>query len=164
MIEKYLRNKTIMSAAGIVIGLILMIWQKSVLITLVRVMGYVMIAAAAVYLVMYLKNNRQNDAELGYAIAGAGAGLLLVLLCRTIVNIFPVLMGIFLILSGAAALFKSFDDSNVPVYSKLIAALVILLGIMIVLQPGWIVNSIVFCIGAALVVNGISGLLMSRQI
>lgn len=164
MFEKYLKNKTIMSIAGIVIGLILMIWQKGVLTTLIRVMGYVMIAAAVLYLIMYFKNNKQNETELGYAIMGAGAGLLLILLCRTIVNAFPVIMGVFLIMSGAVTLFRTWNDKNVPMYSKILSALVIVLGILIIVHPGRIANIIVFCIGMAFVINGISGLLMSRKL
>lgn len=164
MLEKYLKNKTIMSAAGIVIGLILMIWQKSVLTTLIRVMGYVLIGAAVVYLVSYFSHNRQNETLLGYAAASGGAGLLLVLLCRTIVNIFPVLMGVVLIMSGGAALLQTYNNKEIPAYSKILSGLIVFLGILIVMQPGSIANMIVFCIGAAFVINGVSGLLTSRQI
>lgn len=163
MLEKYLKYRMIMSAAGIVIGLILMIWQKSVLTTLIRVMGYVLMGAAAIYLVSYFVQKRQNETQLGYAIAAGGAGLVLVLLCRTIVHIFPVLMGVVLIMNGAAALIQTYNKKYVPLYSKLLSGLLILLGILIVTQPGSIVNMIVFCIGAAFVINGISGLVTSSR-
>ncbi len=164
MFEKYLRNKTILSAAGIIMGVILMIWRGQVVETMIRVMGYMMIATAAVYLFMYFRENRQNEMMLGYAIMSGGAGLLLVLLCRVILNAFPVIIGVVLIMSGAAALLETCRDREIPLYSKLLSILIVVLGVLILIHPGRIANAIVFCTGFALVVNGISGLLMSRQI
>ena len=40
MMEKYLKNKTVMSAAGIVFGLILMIWRGQFVEQMIRVAGY----------------------------------------------------------------------------------------------------------------------------
>lgn len=164
LIEKYLRNKTILSIAGIVIGAILMIWQKGVLTTLIQVMGYILIATAVVYLVMYFKNNRQNETEMGYAIVSAGAGLLLVLLNKVIVNAFPVVMGIVLIMNGALSLMQTYNKKEVPLYSKILSALIIALGILIVIHPGKIADAVVFCVGAAFAVSGIAGLLSCREI
>ena len=164
MLEKYLRNKTIMSVAGIVAGLILMIWRGKFVEQMIRVVGYVLLAAAAVYLFKYIKENSRNQTLLGYAVAAAGAGLLLILLSRLLLRAFPAIAGVLMILSGAATLVQTFNDRNVPVYSKLLSALVIVLGILIAIQPGRIANAIVFCVGAVFVVNGVSGLLAIRRI
>ena len=163
MMEKYLKNKTVMSAAGIVFGLILMIWRGQFVEQMIRVAGYVLLAAAAVYLVMYFKDNRQNEAQMGYAVVAAGAGLLLILLNRTLLRAFPVIAGVVMIVSAAATLLRTYRDSNVPLYSKLLSALVIVIGILIVIHPGRIADTLVFCVGLAFVVNGISGLVASRQ-
>ena len=164
MMEKYLKNKTIMSVAGIVFGLILMIWRGQFVEQMIRVAGYILLAAAAVYLVMYFRSNRQNEAQMGYAVVAAGAGLLMILLSRTLLRAVPVIAGVMMIVSAAATLLRTYKDSNVPLYSKLLSALVIVIGILIVLHPGRIANTIVFCVGAAFVVNGISGLITSRQL
>ena len=164
MIARYLKNKTIMSVAGIIIGLILMIWRGSFVASMIRVIGYILLAAAAVYLVMYFRDNRQNETLLGYAVAAAGTGLLLILLCGTILRIFPVLAGIAMILSGAVTLIQTAGNKYIPLYSKLLSALVIVLGILIVTRPGRIADAIVFCVGTVFVVNGISGLIASRDI
>ena len=145
------------------IGLILMIWRGQFVEQMIRVAGYVLLAAAAVYLVMYFRDNRQNEAQMGYAVMAAGAGLLMILLSRTLLRIFPVIAGVVMIVSSAATLMRTYRDSNVPLYAKLLSALVILIGILIVLHPGRIADTIVFCVGAAFVVNGISGLITSRQ-
>ena len=112
--EKYLKNKTIMSVAGIVFGLILMIWRGQFVEQMIRVAGYILLAAAAVYLVMYFKNNRQNEAQMGYAVVAAGAGLLMILLSRTLLRVFPVIAGVVMIVSAAATLLRTYKDSNVP--------------------------------------------------
>ena len=74
------------------------------------------------------------------------------------------IIGIVLIMSGAAALLETYREREIPLYSKLLSILIVVLGVLILIHPGRIANAIVFCTGFALVVNGISGLLMSRQI
>lgn len=162
MLERYLKNKTVMSAAGIIIGIILMIWRGSFVESMIRVMGYVLLAAAAIYLVMYFKGNQEDQTQLGYAVVCGGAGLLMIFLCRTILRAFPVIAGVLMILSGVATLAQIIKEKDVPLLSKILPAVVIVLGILILTQPGRIANAIVFCVGAVFVVNGISGLLATK--
>ena len=164
MIEKYLRNKTIMSIAGIVIGLILMIWRGQFIEQMIRVVGYVLIAAAAVYLVMYFSSNKQNEVQLGYGIAAAAAGLVLILLSGTLLRAFPRIIGIVMIVTAAVTLFKIYNNNEVSLYSKLLYLLVIVIGIVITIRPAGLINTMAFIVGAAFAVNGVSGLLTSRQI
>ena len=88
----------------------------------------------------------------------------MVLLCGTILNIFPVIVGILLILNGCTALLQTWNDPNTPLYSKLLSVLVAVMGVLLVIHPGRIADAIVFCVGAAFFVNGISGLLMNSRI
>jgi len=164
MLEKYVKNKMIMSIAGIVIGLILMIWRGDFVESMIRVIGYVLLAAAAVYLILYFKNKQSDQTMLGYAAFAAGAGLLLVLLCKTIYKAFPVIAGILMIISGAITLLQVIKDKDVPLLNKILPALVVAFGILILTRPGKIADAIVFCVGAVFVINGISGLLASREI
>lgn len=164
MLEKYVKNKTVISIAGIVIGLILMIWRGDFVEGMIRVIGFVLLGAAAVYLVMYFVNKPSDSTKLGYAACSAAAGLLLVLLCKTIYRAFPVIAGILMIISGAVTLIQVFKDKEVPLFNKILPVLVIAFGILILTRPGRIANAIVFCVGAVFVVNGISGLLASREI
>lgn len=164
MLERYLKNKTVMSVAGIIIGVILMIWRGSFVESMIRVMGYVLLAAAAVYLVMYFKDNKGDQTQLGYAVVCGGAGLLMIFLCRTILRAFPVIAGVLMILSGVATLAQVIKEKDVPLLSKILPIVVVILGILILTQPGRIANAIVFCVGVVFVVNGISGLLANREI
>ena len=164
MIEKYLKNKTIMSAAGIVTGLVLMIWRGRVIEQMIRVVGFILLAAAAVYLLMYFRSSRQNETQLGYAIAAAAAGILLIMLSRFLLSAFPRIIGIVMIVTAAATLLKTYNNGNVSLYSKLLYLLVIAAGIVIAVKPGGLINTMAFFIGVACVVNGVSGLVMSRQV
>ena len=164
MIEKYLKNKTIMSAAGIVTGLILMIWKGRVIEQMIRVVGFILLAAAAVYLLMYFRSSRQNETQLGYAIAAAAAGILLIMLSRFLLSAFPRIIGIVMSVTAAATLLKTHNNGNVSLYSKLLYLLVISAGIVIAVKPSGLINTMAFFIGVAFVVNGVSGLVMSRQI
>ncbi len=163
MLEKYLKNKTIMSIAGIVIGVILMIWRGTVVEQMIRVVGYVLLAAAAVYLVMYYQGKKQNEVQLWYAAISGGAGLLLVLLSGVLLRFFPVMAGILLIINGSVSISQTYNNHEVPLYSKLLSVLLIALGILILIHPGAIANAIVFCIGAASAINGVCGLLDLRR-
>ena len=97
------------------------------------------------------------------ALSGA-AGALLVLLSGFFLRAFPILAGCLMILSSAAGLYQMMNSIYTPWYSKALSVLVLLLGILILIHPGAIANAIVFCIGAAFMVNGISGLIMIRRI
>lgn len=163
MAEKILRNKSVLSAAGIITGIILMIWQRTALITLVRVTGYILIAAAIVYLVLYFSGKDKSEIQIGYAAVTGAGGLLMVLLSRTIVNIFPILMGVALIVSGIITLAQTFRNQDVPLYTKLLSAAAVIMGLLIVVRPTMITNAITFWIGAALTIGGISGLLSAKR-
>lgn len=163
MIERYLKNRTIMSIAGIVIGLVLMIWQKGVLTTLIRVMGFLMIVTAVIYAIQYLTSAVKDQTQIGYAVMSGIFGLLLVLLNQVIVDAFPIIMGLLLILNGAAALMQTWQDRNIPWYSKVLSALLIVLGVLIITRPGAVADVFVFLIGVGFVINGVAGLVMSRE-
>ena len=162
MAEQFLKNKKILSIAGIIIGAILMIWQRTALITLIRITGYVLIAAGITYLVFYISGKEKNEVQLSYAVISGGGGLLMVLLSRTIVNIFPILMGVLLIVNGITALVQTIRSPIVPVYNKILSAAAVALGLLIVIRPAMITNTIVFWIGVAFAVGGISGLVTKR--
>lgn len=164
MIEKYLKNKMVISIASIIIGLILMIWRGVFVEQMIHVIGYVLLAAAVVYLVMYFKNGKEDETQLGYGVVAAGAGLLLILLSHLLLRAFPVIVGVLMILIALTTLMKVYNDKNTPLYIKLLYVLVAVMGILVLLHPGRIAGALVFCVGLALVVNGVSGLLMSRNI
>ena len=148
--------------AEIIAGLVLMIWRGQVVEQMIRVVGYILTAAA--YIVFYFTGGRRDEMLLGYAALSGAAGALLVLLSGFFLRAFPILAGCLMILSSAAGLYQMMNSIYTPWYSKALSVLVLLLGILILIHPGAIANAIVFCIGAAFMVNGISGLIMIYKV
>ena len=163
MLKDLLRNKTIMAAASIAAGIFLMIARRSALYTLVRVLGYVLIGIAVAYLLLYLFGKNKNQIQLSYAGGAAVAGALIILLAPTVINLFPILAGIALIAIGIMNLTAA-RDGIYPTYSKIGPILTIVLGVLVLFHPGAIVNMVVFLVGAALVLNGLSELDLIRRL
>lgn len=164
MIQRFLRHRMVLLIAEIIAGLVLMIWRGQVVEQMIRVVGYILIAAAAAYIVFYFTGGRRDEMLLGYAALSGAAGALLVLLSGFFLRAFPILAGCLMILSSAAGLYQMMNSIYTPWYSKALSVLVLLLGILILIHPGTIANAIVFCIGAAFMVNGISGLIMIYKV
>ena len=61
MIQRLTRNKTILAIASIVIGVFMMIRRGSMVADLLRIVGYLLIAAGAAYVIYYfIGKNREG--------------------------------------------------------------------------------------------------------
>jgi len=163
MIRQLMRNKTVMAAVSIVTGIYLMIVRGNVTNQLFRIIGFALLLAAAVYLVLYFTRGRQDQVKLGYAGIAAVAGLLVLWLAPMILHLFPVLAGIVLILAGISNLTGA-RSQELPKQSWIGPALTIALGAVIMFHPGGVISIIVFLAGAALVLNGLSELDLIRRV
>ena len=163
MIRNLMRNKSISAIAGIVMGIYLIIARRSALYSLVRVIGYVLLAVGIAYAILYFFGSRRDQIQLGYAAAAVIGGLLVTWLAPTVVNLFPVLMGLCLMIAGISNLTAARDDVY-PAASKIVPVLTIVLGAVILFHPGSTINLIVLLAGVALVLNGLSELDMIRRI
>lgn len=162
MKEKTLSNKLFVSISAIIIGLVLIIWQRHAGETIIRVIGYIAVATGILYLFTYFKNSRQNE-NLIYAIVSAGAGLLLVLLAHLIVDAFPIIMGIVMILNGITAFSLAMKNGGTPWYMIILFAALIALGVLIILNPVFVSNLLYLFIGISFVLSGVTGLMMAHQ-
>ncbi len=164
MIRNIIRNKHILAVLSIIMGIYMCIAGRSVLYTIVRVAGYGLVGAAVVYAAMYFfGRNGREQVQLGYAVVSGIAGLLIVRLAPAIVNIFPILAGIGLILAGAGNLAQA-SGNGMPLVTKAGPIVTLILGILILLHPGSIVNMVVTLAGIALILNGLSELDMIRRV
>ena len=163
MIQKIIRNKTILAALSIVAGIYLIIARRSAVDLIVRMLGYGLIAAAIGYVISYFFGPHRDETQLGYALLAVVGGILLISLARSIVNIFPILMGLLLMINGIGNLSQSFSDPNAPLAEKILPGLVALAGLLILIHPGAIVNSVVIVAGVTLIVNGLSDLSLIRR-
>ena len=162
MIRQLLRNKTVLAAVSILAGIYLMIARKNAPITLIRMLGYALLAAAVAYAVLYFKRDR-DQTKLYYAGGAAILGLLVQWLAPTIVNLLPIALGIAIIVAGVSNL-TSARKEGLDKVSWLGPVLTIVLGAVVLFNPGRVVSTVVFLAGAALVLNGLSELDLIRRI
>ena len=163
MMQQLIRNKTVMAAVSILTGIYLMIVRGRVTTQLFRIIGYALLLTAAVYLVLYFVRGDRDQVKLGYAGIAAVAGLLVQWLAPMILHLFPVLLGLALIIAGIGNLTGA-RSQGFPKSSWIGPALTIVLGALILFHPGSVINTIVFLAGAALVLNGLSELDLIRRI
>jgi len=81
----------------------------------------------------------------------------------SVVNFFPIMMGLCLILNGlsnASQAGSDRDGSKVPV---IISVLTVILGALILFRPGFMANFVVILIGIAFIINGLNDLDMIRR-
>ena len=94
-------------------------------------------------------------------VAAVLVGILLITKAKAVVNFFPTLMGILLILNGLSNLTEaSVDEENRPVVITM-GVIVILFGILIVARPGLVADTLMILIGSFFVVSGIFDLSMT---
>ena len=158
MIEKLFKNKTIMAIASIVIGIFLIVRRGAVADDMIRIIGYILIGAGVLYALSYFVGKDRDSVNIGYAAAVGLVGLLLVLMARTIVNIFPILVGILLILNGISNYTQAGNGGN-----KAVAIAMVAIGVLVVIFSRTVVNTIVLFLGIALVLNGLADLNFIRK-
>ena len=164
MIQKLIRNKTLFAVVSIAMGIYMCFAGRGVLYNIVRIAGYVMLATSVGYVLMYFINSRQDQVQLGYAGLAAAAGLLIVWLAPMIVNLFPVLAGLGLIIVGLSNLLHAAGGEGLPAASRVGPILTMVIGALILFHPGAIVNAVVMLAGIALILNGLSELDMIRRV
>ena len=168
MVEKLkegLKSKILLAVISIVLGVILIVRQKAAVDSLVRILGIVLLITAVVFLILFLAKKEKNPVHLIISIAALIIGLLFTIRPDMIVSIFPIIMGIILIISG---LFDLWQVISAPkgtgagnrVFLILFSILVILIGALCLFQPTFIVNFIVLFIGICLLFNGVFDLIL----
>lgn len=159
------RSKAVGSVASIILGVVLIVLRQSALDWVVVVTGGIMLAYAAIYAIIYFTNSARDNMLLGGAAASALMGLVFVLAPSFVVDLFPIFMGIALMLNGAANLVYSLTElrgsSSMWILAALMSIIVATLGAIMAARPGAIVDMLVMFMGAALVASGIAGLVLA---
>ena len=163
MIQKLTRNKTILAIASIVIGVFMMIRRGSMVADLLKIVGYLLLAAGAAYLIFYFIGKNREGVRLGYAAVAAIAGLVLILRPYSVLNIFPILAGAMLVINGISNLIQASQGEGAPSYSRIVAIVIIIIGALLIFRPFRIWDALVFIMGAALVLNGLADLDIIRR-
>lgn len=161
--KKFIKNKLVLAIISIVLGVILIIRQRSAIDSLVKIVGILLLLAALVFLILFLAKKEKQPSQLILAIVSFIIGLFFAVRPGLIVNIFPIVMGIILIISGLFDLWHSITappGTGGQAFLILISAIVILVGVLALFRPGAVANAIALFLGLCLLFNGIFDLIL----
>ena len=166
-VKQLLNSKLVPAVLSMILGIVIVIARRSAVDLLVKIVGGIVIAAAIGFILVYLTRPDKDAGNLTMVLVSAGAaaliGILIITFAESIVNIFPILMGVYLILNGLSHLTAGYADPENRTVAVILGVLVIALGLLIVVQPSFLVNTIMIFIGAAFIVNGVFDLLMEKK-
>lgn len=161
--RNFMRNKIILAIASIVFGVILIVWQSSAVDALVRVLGIIMLAVGAVFIIMYAVQKERKAGLLVTGIILAVLGAFFLARPDFIVRLFPVIMGLILVISGITDLAGAVNlpkgtagKAGIIIVSLIIAGL----GVLCMFHPGIIADILMVFIGCVLIGNGIFDLVV----
>ena len=167
-VKSLLKSKLVPAILSIVLGIIIIIARRSAVDLLVKIIGGLVIAAAIGFIIVYLTRPDKEAGNLTMVLLTAGAtaltGILIIVFAESIVNIFPIIMGIYLILNGMSHLAAGYAAPENRIIAVIMGVLLIVLGILIVMQPSFLVDMLIIFIGAAFVVSGLSDLLIEKKV
>ena len=152
-----------------VLGVILLLFPGIALKTVVRLAGIALIIGGADAIIAWNRNRTANSSYLdvaGGAVAVIG-GLFLLIKPETLINIFPTIAGILVILYGAFYFLKAlaskrtgFDKWKV---SMVLAVVIVILGIYVLVRPFSTMKLLVRVLGGVLIYNGLSSLWIATR-
>ena len=168
MIRDLIKNKAVPALLSIALGIVIIIARRATLDLLVKIIGGLVITCGVGFVVAYLTRSDPDAGNLKMILILAGTamliGILLISFAQAVVDFFPTLMGILLILNGLSHLTEASVDSQNRIVVGIMGILVILLGILIVARPGAIADMVMIFIGASFIINGIMDLVMVNRI
>ncbi len=167
-VKQLLRSKLVPALLSVVLGILIIIARRAALDLLVKIIGALVIGSGIGFILLYLTRRDKEAGNLTMVLTLAAisalAGTLTIVLAEHIVDFFPMLVGVCLILNGLSHLTAAFTSLENRFLVALIGVLAIALGLLIVIQPGFLVNMILVFIGASLVVNGLMDLVVLKRI
>ena len=161
LMKRLLRNKMVTSVLSVIVGVMLIIARRSALDGTVRLIGGLMLLGAAAYALFYFIGFFRDRTQLMTAAGCAAAGIIFLSWPKMIVNLFPIIAGVILILNGLSNLAEARRSNGKG--TALTAVLVIIGGILIAFHPGFIANAVILCAGIVLTLNGAFDLMMLYQ-
>ncbi len=165
--RELLKNKMVNALLSVALGIVIIIARRAALDLLVKIIGGLILTGGLAYLAInVIRPDTTATLKTDLIIAGLAmlAGVILILCAEGIVDFFPTLMGIFLILNGLSHLGLAGADRENRVQSTVMGVVIIVLGVLIVFRPGIIADAIMIFIGASFLVNGLFDLFMMKRV
>ena len=166
-VRELLKNKAMAAVLSVALGIVIIIARRAALDLLIKIIGGLVITGGIALIAVNLirPDNASGNMTTVLVMGGLAvlAGIVLITCAEGVVDFFPTLMGIFLILNGLSHLAVAGTDPDNRITAVIMGAIIIVLGILIVLHPGFIANAIMIFIGSAFIVNGLFDLFMVKQ-
>lgn len=164
-VNSIIKNKAIMAVLSILLGIILIVRQGAAVADLVRILGVLLLIAAVVNLITWLaeKKEERSNASLAGVIVCAIFGLIFTTTPGWLVALFPVLMGLAIIISSIVnitGLLQSGVRFGLFTPSLVMSIISLILGIVVLFHPGATANIIIALVGITFLANGIADLMM----
>ncbi len=163
-VKRFMRNKMVPALLSIATGVALIIARGKALEVLVKIIGGLVLAGGVGFLYMYLFGPARDLMQLGMTLCCAVAGILCLTNTRLVVDFFPILMGIILILNGLSNLAGAWANRDESILFGIMSVVVIVLGILVIMHPGVMADAIVLYAGIAYTINGLFDLIMLYRI
>ena len=163
-VKQLLRNKLVPAIASVLMGVAVLIARRAALDVMVIIFGGFVIAGALGFIGMYFFGPYRDLSALFGGLLGILVGILIIIYADAVVDFFPTMMGIFLILNGLSNVAGAAANGEDRILIGLMAVLVIAFGVLILMQPGVIAEAITIYIGISLILNGVFDLVMLYRI
>ena len=162
LMRHLLRKKIVPAVLSILFGAVLIIAGREALDLMVKVAGWFLIAGAVGLVALYFfrPDRDPSNAAITWPMAGmaALAGFVLIHFAGAVVDFFPILMGVSLVLNGLSNLAEAAVDRENRILSGVIGVLVVIFGLLIVARRGVLASAMVIYMGIFLVLSGIMDL------
>jgi len=166
-VQEVLKRKIIPAILSIVLGIVIIIARRSALDVLVKIIGGIVIAGGIGFIAVYFAKER-NESPFGMTLAFAAVtiliGIAMIAFAPTIVDIFPTLVGVVLVLNGLSNVAEAMVDGDNRLMTVILGVLIVLFGIFVIARPGVMADAIMLYIGIFLVINGIFDLVILMRI
>ena len=165
-IRTLMKGKLIPAILSIVLGIVLIIARRAALDMLVKIVGILIAVSGVAFIVAYFvrgDSNARLQLTVGPAAVAVIFGIVLFFCASAVVDFFPILMGIILILNGLSHLTMASVDDGDRVLTAIMGVIVIIFGVLIVLRPGFVADAIMVFIGAFFIVNGLFDLFIVKR-
>lgn len=165
-IRTLMKGKLIPAILSIVLGIVLIIARRAALDLLIRIIGGLIAAGGLAFIIAYfVRGDSTGKMQLivGPAVIAIIFGLVLIFCAPAVVDFFPILMGIILILNGLSHLTMASVDDGDRVLMAIMGVIVVIFGVLIVLRPGFVADAIMVFIGAFFIVNGLFDLFIVKR-
>lgn len=141
-------------------GLVLCFFSGSILTTIVRILGIILVVYGGFNLYQYFVVTKStNMSPMFIGIPGVIIGLILAVWPHMLINFFPILAGVLLTFNSIAQIQKSLVMKRAGIsswmFSMVIALIMLFVGIVLMIRPGNVINMIMRLTGYALIAEAV---------